>query len=108
MYAPFYLKCFQLKGIVGIFFRSVEIFKTLIFLKIVFIYGCAGSLLLFSSCGTERGPSLVAVHGLLIMVASLVAEHGLQGAWASVVVAQGLSRAAQMLCSMWGPPRSRI
>ena len=30
----------------------------------------------FSSCG-ERGLLFVAVHGLLIMVASLVAEHGL-------------------------------
>ena len=30
----------------------------------------------FSSCG-ERGLLLVAVHGLLIAVASLVAEHGL-------------------------------
>ena len=27
---------------------------------------------------------LVAVHGLLTVVASLVAEHGLQGLWASV------------------------
>ena len=30
----------------------------------------------FSSCG-ERGLLFVAVHGLLIAVASLVAEHGL-------------------------------
>ena len=30
----------------------------------------------FSSCG-ERGLQFVAVHGLLIVVASLVAEHGL-------------------------------
>ena len=30
----------------------------------------------FSSCG-ERGPLFVAVHGLLIAVASPVAEHGL-------------------------------
>ena len=45
----------------------------------LFIYGCAGSSLLcglFSSCG-EQGLLLVAVHGLLIVVASLVAEHGL-------------------------------
>ena len=33
--------------------------------------------------------SLVAVHGLLIAVASLV-EHGLLGAWTSVVVAHRL------------------
>ena len=31
---------------------------------------------LFSSCG-ERGLLFVAVHGLLIAVASLVVEHGL-------------------------------
>ena len=31
----------------------------------------------FSSCG-EQGLLFVAVHGLLITVASLVAEHGLQ------------------------------
>ena len=31
---------------------------------------------LFSSCG-KRGLLLVAVHGLLIAVASLLAEHGL-------------------------------
>ena len=30
----------------------------------------------FSSCG-ERGPLLVLVHGLLIVVASLAAEHRL-------------------------------
>ena len=37
----------------------------------------------------------VAVHGLIIAVASLVAEHGLYlGAWASVVVACGLSSCA--------------
>ncbi len=42
-------------------------------------FGCIGSLLLaraFSS-GVERGLLFVAVHGLLIAVASLVAEHGL-------------------------------
>ena len=44
----------------------------------------------FSSCG-ERGLLFVAVHVLLIAVASLVAEHGLQGTWASVVVVHGLS-----------------
>ena len=51
-----------------------------------FIFGCAGSSLLcslFSSC-CKRGCSLVAVLGLLIVVASLVAERGLQGTQASV------------------------
>ena len=39
----------------------------------VFVAACR----LFSSC-RERGLLFVAVHGLLIAVASLVAEHGLQ------------------------------
>ena len=45
----------------------------------IFICGCAGSSLtcgLFSSCA-EQGLLLVAVCGLLIVVASLVAERGL-------------------------------
>ena len=46
----------------------------------LFIFGCFGSSLLHESflsiCG-ERGLLFVAVHGLLIVVASLVAEHGL-------------------------------
>ena len=46
---------------------------------LLFIFGCIGSLLLrtaFSSCG-ERGLLFVAVHGLLIVVASIVVEHRL-------------------------------
>ena len=45
----------------------------------LFIFGCVGSSLLraaFSSCG-ERGLLFIAVHGLLIAVASLVVEHEL-------------------------------
>ena len=53
---------------------------TLFYLFIYFIFGCIGSSLLrtgfLSSCG-ERGLLFVAVHGLLIAVASLVVEHGL-------------------------------
>ena len=41
--------------------------------------------------------SLVAVRGLLIVVASLVEEYGLCGMWASVVAACGLSGAASGL-----------
>ena len=40
-----------------------------------------------------EGYSLVALHGLLIAVASFVAEHGLQGPGALVVMAPGLYRA---------------
>ena len=48
-----------------------------------FIFGCAGSSLL-------HGLSLVAVCGLLTVLASLVAEHGLQGAQASAAMVPGL------------------
>ena len=59
----------------------------------LFIFGCAGFLLLkglFSSC-SEQGLLFIAVHGLLIAVASLVTEHGLWGLQASIAVAHGLS-----------------
>ena len=45
----------------------------------LFIFGCVGSSLCvraFSSCG-KQGLLFIAVHGLLIAVASLVAEHRL-------------------------------
>ena len=52
------------------------------------------------------GFSLVAAHGLLIVVASLVVEHVLQGAQASVVAAHGLSscssQALEHRLSGWG------
>ena len=62
---------------------------TLLFLKscwslFMYLFGCAGSLLLrrpFSNCD-ERSSSLVVVLGLLIAVASLV-ERGLSGVGAS-------------------------
>ena len=55
--------------------------ESFLFLFIVFIFFLAALGLrccarAFSSCG-ERGLFFVAVHRLLIMVASLVAEHGL-------------------------------
>ena len=58
-----------------------------------FIFGFAGSLLRctgFSPVAESRGCSPVAVHGLLIVVASLPAEHGLSGTEASVAAARGL------------------
>ena len=45
----------------------------------------------FSSC-RERGLLFVAVHGLLIAVASLVAEHGLQARGLSSCGARALER----------------
>ena len=50
-----------------------------IFKIIVFIFGCAGSLLLhkFSLVVASRGYSLASMHRLLFAVASLAVEHGL-------------------------------
>ena len=45
----------------------------------------------FSLVVANGGYSLIAVHGLLITVASLVAEHGLKGSQASIAAACGLS-----------------
>ena len=63
--------------------KPQDLFSFLFFLHIYFIilfFGCVGFLLLraglFSGCG-EWGLLFIAVHGLLIVVASLVAEHGL-------------------------------
>ena len=46
-----------------------------------FIFGCAGSLLHsgFSLVVVSGGSSLVAVHGILILVVFHVAKHGLEG-----------------------------
>ena len=44
-----------------------------LFLDVLHLYCCKG----FSLVAASRGCSLVAVHGLLIAVASLVAEHRL-------------------------------
>ena len=47
-----------------------------IYLFILAAFGLCFCARAFSSCG-ERGLLFVAVHGLLIVVASLVVEHGL-------------------------------
>ena len=69
--------------------------------------GCAQA---FCSCG-EWGLLFVAVHGLLIVVASLVAEHGLQARKLSSCSMRALERRlrscgawAQLLHSMWHLP----
>ena len=59
------------------FFKEILFFIYKLIYFILFIFGCIGCCAwAFSSCG-ERGLLFVAVHGLLIAVASLVAEHGL-------------------------------
>ena len=63
----------------------------------VFIFGCAGSLLLlgfFSSCG-KKGLLFLAVRRFLIEVTSLVVKHGLRTT-GSAVVAQRLSCSVAM------------
>ena len=69
----------------------------------LFIFGCAGSLLLlglFSSC-SERGLLSRAVCRLLILAASLAVEHGLSVARASVVTAHGLSGGGSQAPQLW-------
>ena len=67
-----------------------------IFLATLGLCCCAQA---FSSCG-ERGLLFVAVHGLLIVVASLVAEHRLQMRRLS-----NCGSRAQLLRGMWDLPR---
>ena len=55
------------------FFFNKFIYFIYLFLAALGLRCCVRA---FSSCG-ERGLLFVAVHGLLIAVASLVAEHGL-------------------------------
>ena len=57
--------------------RQIGIRRSFFLIYLFFIFDCVGSLLLrrlFSSCG-EWG-LLIAVHGLLVVLASLVVEHG--------------------------------
>ena len=56
-----------------VFVLFIYLFKIYLFLAVLGLRCCAWA---FSSCG-ERGLLFVAVHGLLITVASLVVEHGL-------------------------------
>ena len=54
-------------------FLKIYLFFIYLFLAALDLHCCVRA---FSSCG-ERGLLIVAVCGLLIVVASLVAEHGL-------------------------------
>ena len=79
---------------------SVLKFCFFFFFTNLFIYDCAGSLLLhrlFSGCGKKRLLFIV-VCGLLIEMASLVVDYRLSGVQTSVAVAHGLSsRGSQTL-----------
>ena len=60
--------------------KIIAVFRK-IYLLVLFIFGCTKSSLLLVdfpySCSEQGGCSVVAVHGLLIAVASLLAKHGL-------------------------------
>ena len=58
----------------------------------LFIYGCAGSLLLHElfSLAASRSYSPVAVQGFLVAVVPPLVEHGLCGAHTSVIGTHGL------------------
>ena len=68
-------------------FRSFIIYLLFLFLAVLGLRFCVRA---FSSCG-ERGLLFVAVHGLLIAVASLCCGPRALGVQASGVVARGLS-----------------
>lgn len=79
---------FSQKGWWPLLFLFIYLFLTVLGLRC-----CSG----FSLVAASRGYSLVAVHRLLIEVASPVAENRLQGVRASVVVAPGLQSTGSTL-----------
>ena len=92
--------CFSVICILSVekcLFKSfVQFLNNLFILGLCWVLGlccCTG----FSLVATSGGYSLVAVHSLLIAVASLFAEHRLYDTWASAVAVQGLSSAIPQL-----------
>ena len=84
-----------------LFYINTCVFFFFVFV-FIYLFGCAGSSMLYMGFLylQQVGLLLIAVHGLTA-VASLVVEHKLQSIQTSVVVAHG-----QLLCRMWGLPRS--
>ena len=96
------------------FLEKFYLFFVYLFLTALGLRCCAWA---FSSCG-ERGLLFIAVHGLLIVVASLVVEHRLQvsglqqfGTWAQQLWLAALEHmlsscgaGAQLLRGMWDLP----
>ena len=62
-----------ISSIIHSYFFLINLFIYLLFLAALGLRSCAR---IFSSCG-DWGLLFVAVHGLVIVVASLAAEHGL-------------------------------
>ena len=84
------------------FCPNLKEFSTFFFFNFIgtlFIFGCVGSSVrarAFSSCG-KQGLLFVAVHGLLMAVASLVAEHRLQARGLQQLCLAGSRAQAQQL-----------
>ena len=74
---------------INLIFVSWNRFVIYLFIYLLAVLRLPSCVRAFSSC-VVRGLLLLAVCGLLIVVASLVAEHRLWGMWASVVGACGL------------------
>ena len=80
--------------------KAAFLLPVILFCFYLFIFGCAGSLLLCRLCsGCSEQGLLIVVSGLLIAVASLVVEHRLQRARASVVVAPGLQSSGSIVAA---------
>ena len=90
------------------------------FYNFIYLWLCC---VFIAALAVSRGYCLLAVHGLLMVVASLVAEHGFWGSQASVVAMCGLSSGgsrapghnhsscgtwAHLLLHMWDLPRPGI
>ena len=84
------------------FFLNKFIYFIYLFLAALGLRSCVRA---FSSCG-ERGLLFVAVHGLLIAVASLVVARGLSSCGSRALECRLSSCGArdQLLCSMWDLP----
>ena len=72
-YDPIFVFFFIFVFVFFKFFIIIIIYFIYLFLAVLGLCSCAWA---FSSCG-KWGLLFIAVHGLLIAVASLVAEHGL-------------------------------
>ena len=69
MWGLSYRSCYRVQILFFLFLKKF----IYLFMAVLGLHCCAWA---FSSCG-ERGLLFIAVHGLLIVVASLVAEHRL-------------------------------
>ena len=89
----------------SLFTNSQSVFFFLTYVKIYFIFGCAGSSVVCGLCSScsEQGFLLVAVHwlfnGWLLLFPSIGCRCVGFSSWGA---------RTQLLCSMWNPPRPGI